>query len=91
MARLAEHVKYNGKAEPAQQLRVAANQAWWEYIPSRVASLRRRLSSVRPHTVSTAAPIERFDAVDSGDEPNNLAAIGSMTAYRSLHSAGTWS
>ena len=30
-------IKYPGGAtEPAQRLRVAANQAWWEYIPSRV-------------------------------------------------------
>ena len=29
-------IKYDGKIEPAQPLRVAANQAWWEYIPSRV-------------------------------------------------------
>ena len=26
-------VKYDGKVEPAQKLRVAANQAWWEYFP----------------------------------------------------------
>ena len=30
-------IQYEGKAEPAQRLRVAANQAWWEYIPSRVS------------------------------------------------------
>ena len=29
-------IKYDNKIEPAQPLRVAANQAWWEYIPSRV-------------------------------------------------------
>ncbi len=29
-------IKYGGKVEPAQALRVAANQAWWEFIPSRV-------------------------------------------------------
>ena len=26
-------IKYDGKTEPAQPLRVAANQAWWEYHP----------------------------------------------------------
>ena len=43
-------IKYDGKIEPAQPLRVAANQAWWEYIPSRVrkASGRGSTSSVRP-------------------------------------------
>jgi hypothetical protein len=30
------------------------------------------------------APINKFDAAGLGDEPNNLAAIGSMTGYRSM-------
>src|SRR5574338_901751 len=29
-------IQYDGDPEPAQELRVVANQAWWEYIPSRV-------------------------------------------------------
>ena len=41
-------IKYNGTPEPAQPLRVAANQAWWEFIPSRVAQgLRTGARSVR--------------------------------------------
>ena len=32
-------IKYDGKSEPAQALRVADNQAWWEYIPSRVRKM----------------------------------------------------
>lgn len=60
-------IKYGGKVEPAQPLRVAANQAWWEYIPSRVKkvsgdgleefgppSVRRRRST--PSTISASAP-----------------------------------
>ena len=77
-------VEYEGKAEPAQALRVAANQAWWEYIPSRV----RKASGSgldrfdAPSVVN--APIPILDANGLGDEPNNLAALGSMTAYRAL-------
>jgi len=77
-------IKFNGKSEPAQPLRVAANQAWWEYIPSRVAkSSGAGLERFDPPRV-VVAPIERIDADGLGDEPNNLAALGSMTAYRSL-------
>lgn len=78
-------IKYGGKVEPAQALRVAANQAWWEYIPSRVAKASGagidRFSAPVVHN----APIKRFDADGLGDEPNNHAALGSMTAYRSMH------
>jgi alkaline phosphatase D len=77
-------IKYNGKSEPAQPLRVAANQAWWEFIPSRVAKAsgpgRERFD---PPAVKVA-PIERVDADGLGDEPNNRAAIASMTAYRAV-------
>ena len=77
-------IKYNGKSEPAQPIRVMANQAWWEYIPSRVAkSSGPGLERFDPPKV-VAAPIERIDADGLGDEPNNRAALASMTAYRSL-------
>jgi alkaline phosphatase D len=77
-------IKYDGKAEPAQALRVAANQAWWEYIPSRVRKVSGpSLEQFSPPAVVNA-PINKFDAAGLGDEPNNLAAIGSMTGYRSM-------
>jgi alkaline phosphatase D len=77
-------IKYEGKAEPAQKLRVDANQAWWEYVPSRVRkSSGTDLTQFAPPTVVNA-PIESFDAHGLGVEPNNLAAIGSMTGYRSI-------
>jgi alkaline phosphatase D len=77
-------IKYAGKVEPAQALRVAANQAWWEYIPSRVAKASGPgLDRFDPPAV-TDAPIERFDAAGLGDEPNNRAALASMTAYRAF-------
>ena len=76
-------VEFGGGVEPAQKLRVAANQAWWEYIPSRVekasGSGLERFSP--PYVVD--APVTEFDADGLGQEPNNLASIGSMTAYRS--------
>jgi alkaline phosphatase D len=77
-------IKYEGKEEPAQGLRVAANQAWWEYIPSRVRKASGAdLTSFAAPKVQTKA-IERFDDDGLGDEVNNRIALGSMTAYRSL-------
>ncbi|MFA6113389.1 MAG: alkaline phosphatase D family protein [Sphingomonas sp.] len=77
-------IKYGGKVEPAQPLRVAANQAWWEYIPSRVRKASGAgLDQFRPPVVTTA-PIEAFDDHGFGTEANNRTAVGSMTAYRAL-------
>jgi alkaline phosphatase D len=71
-----------GPPEPAQALRVAANQAWWEYIPSRVRKASGPgLDRFAPPAV-TNAPITRLDEEGFGDEPNNRVAVGSMTAYR---------
>jgi len=73
-----------GKVEPAQPLRVAANQAWWEYVPSRVrkASGPGR-EQFGPPAVAKAA-IDTFDDHGFGTEPNNRIAVGSMTAYRAF-------
>lgn len=77
-------IKYGGKAEPAQPLRVAANQAWWEYVPSRARKASgTSLDQFDPPAV-VAAPIETFDDHGFGTEPNNRIAIDSMTTYRAL-------
>jgi alkaline phosphatase D len=77
-------IKYGGKSEPAQPLRVAANQAWWEFIPSRVRkSSGSSLDRFAPPNVHVA-PIEHIDDHGLGIEPNNLAALASMTAYRAM-------
>ncbi len=69
---------------PAQTVKVAANQAWFEYQPARVARPGGlSLDRFDPPTVHDA-PIEQYDRDGLGDEPNNLAAIGSLTAYRAL-------
>ncbi|MBS0477697.1 MAG: alkaline phosphatase D family protein, partial [Proteobacteria bacterium] len=78
-------IKYPGSGiEPAQPLRVAANQAWWEYIPSRVAKASGTgLDKFGPPAVAKA-PIETFDDHGFGTEANNRIAVGSMTAYRAM-------
>ncbi len=77
-------IKYDGKVEPAQALRVAANQAFWEYLPSRVRKASGPgLAEFAPPAVVTS-PIDTFDPDGFPTEPNSLAAIGSMTSYRAL-------
>ncbi|VVS98091.1 Phosphodiesterase [Sphingomonas sp. EC-HK361] len=77
-------IKYGETVEPAQPLRVAANQAWWEYIPSRVRKASGPgFEQFGPPAVSKA-PIDAFDDHGFGTEANNRAAVGSMTAYRAL-------
>jgi len=77
-------IQYGPKIEPAQPLRVAANQAWWEYIPSRVAKASGPgLDQFGPPKVVTA-PITKLDDHGFGDEANNRTAVGSMTAYRAM-------
>ena len=77
-------IKYDGKSEPAQSLRVAANQAWWEYIPSRVRKASgpglERFDG--PKVKNT--PITRLDSDGFGDEANNRTAVASMTGYRAV-------
>ena len=77
-------LKLGGKTRPAQTRKVAANQAWFEYQPARIKkSSGARLERFDPpHVVDT--PITRFDAQGLGQEPNNLAAIASLTGYRAL-------
>jgi alkaline phosphatase D len=77
-------VKVGPEARPGQAVKVAANQAWFEYIPARVARPgAASLERFDPPTVTDVA-IERYDDHGLGQEPNNLKAIGSLTAYRAL-------
>jgi len=72
-----------GGLRPAQTRKVAANQAWFEYQPSRVAQPSGRLDQFVAPAVKNA-PIETFDDHGLGLQADNLAAIGSMTTYRRL-------
>jgi alkaline phosphatase D len=76
--------KFNGETRPAQTRKVAANQAWFEYQPAWVRKPGGpSLARFDPPSVQDA-PITRFDDHGLGQEPNNLAAIASLTAYRTL-------
>jgi alkaline phosphatase D len=76
--------KFGGKTRPAQTRKVAANQAWFEYMPARVVKPSGpALERFQPPAV-VDAPIERFDDHGLGQEPNNLRAVESLRAYRAL-------
>jgi alkaline phosphatase D len=76
--------KFEGKTRPAQTRKVAANQAFFEYQPARMAKPSGpSLDRFDPPKVADAA-VTRFDQHGLGLEPNNLAAIASLKGYRAL-------
>ncbi|MEA3064904.1 MAG: alkaline phosphatase [Sphingomonadales bacterium] len=73
-----------GPPRPGQSIKIAANQAWWEYLPSRCKKVSGpSLDRFDPPAVKDVE-IERWDENGLGDEPNNLAAINSLIGYRAL-------
>src|SRR5262249_32517473 len=76
-------VKAGPIERPGQTVKVAANQAWFEFMPARVAAPSGNLEHFGPPTVKDVA-IEKFDDDGLGVEPNNLTAIRSLIAYRAL-------
>jgi len=76
-------VQAGGDPQPGQTVKVAANQAWFEFIPARVAAPSGSLEQFGPPAVKNVK-IETWDGNGLGLEPNNLAAIRSLIAYRAL-------
>jgi alkaline phosphatase D len=76
--------RFGPSVRAAQTRKVAANQAWWEYQPARVTKPGRpSLDTFDPPRV-TDTPVTSFDDHGLGQEANNLAAIASLTTYRTL-------
>lgn len=76
-------VKAGRYERPGQTIKVMANQAWFEYLPARIARPGGTLERFDPPAVKDV-PITEFDSDGLGVEPNNLTAINSLKAYRSL-------
>ena len=72
----------NGEISPAQTLKVAASQAWYEYQPARV----RKAGSGDVFEAPTVEnrPLTDLDARGTGLEPNNLAAIKALQIQRAF-------
>lgn len=76
--------RFGGTNRPAQTRKVAANQAFFEYQPARIKKPSGpSLEQFDPPQV-VDTPVTKFDDHGLGLEPNNLAAIGSLTGYRAL-------
>ena len=69
--------------QPGQTVKVAANQAWFEYIPARVQPPSGSLAEFGKVAVENVK-IDKWDANGLGQEPNNLVAIRSLIAYRTF-------
>ena len=72
-----------GEQRPAQTLKVAANQAWWEFQPARVARLRPDRDRFEAPAVKDT-PITEYDEHGFGRGADNLAAVESLTIYRAF-------
>ena len=66
-------VQAGGPPQPGQTVKVAANQAWFEYIPARVNAPSGTLAEFGPPKVKNVK-IEQWDNNGLGLEPNNLVA-----------------
>jgi alkaline phosphatase D len=69
---------------PAQTRKVAANQAWFEFQPARIAKPGGGELEKFAAPAVVDAPVEKFDQNGIGQEANNLAAIESLKIYRRL-------
>ncbi|HEX3765715.1 MAG TPA: alkaline phosphatase D family protein, partial [Kofleriaceae bacterium] len=87
----ANYTSTMGLDEPDQVRRVAASQAWFEYVPVHLTGIGG-VDGVAPQAHDFAAPTTpvtdaAFTAPNTDnfvDEPNNKAAVGAITIYRSL-------
>ncbi|MEA2207083.1 MAG: alkaline phosphatase, partial [Blastocatellia bacterium] len=76
-------VQAGGAPQPGQTVKVAANQAWFEYVPARVSPPSGSLAEFGAVAVKNVK-IDKWDGNGLGIEPNNLTAIRSLIAYRAL-------
>ncbi|HEY3951265.1 alkaline phosphatase D family protein [Phenylobacterium sp.] len=74
--------KFGKEVVWAQTRKVAANQAWFEYQPARVKQAGTLQQFEGPKVADV--PVTAFDAEGFGLEPNNKAAVESLTGYRAL-------
>lgn len=79
-----QYVAGGGYYAPAQNQKVFANQAWWEFIPAHVQQPGNpKLEKFQaPAVVDT--PMEEFNDDGLSEEPNNLLAINSLKIHRVL-------
>ena len=72
-----------GEQRPAATRKVAANQAWWEYQPARVAQPGANRDRFEAPAVKDS-PITEYDEHGFGRGADNAAAVESLTIYRAF-------
>lgn len=83
------HDTYFRPGIPAQQRKVAANQAWFEFIPAlltnslSVADVANEASDFKSVTVKNT-PYEEYDSAFLNTNRDNQLALSSLTIYRTL-------
>ena len=76
--------------EPSQRRRLAASQAWFEFVPAilddaeDLEGVASEAHDFQPVSVEDAP----YDQVVTVDEPNNVAVISAITRYRRLRFGG---
>ncbi len=77
-----QYVAGGGYSAPAQNQKISANQAWWEFIPAHVTQPGNpRLEHFKaPVVVDT--PLGELNEDGLSEEPNNLMAINSLKIQR---------
>ena len=80
-----QYVAGGGYYAPAQNQKVSANQAWWEFIPARVQQPDNPKLEQFKAPVVVDTPMEEFNDDGLSEEPNNLKAINSLKIQRVLH------
>lgn len=73
---------FNNAPRPAQQIKLAASQAWYEYQPARVTKPGRGDPFEAPQVDNV--PLGDLDDRGLGQEPNNFAAIQALRIYRAF-------
>jgi alkaline phosphatase D len=79
-----QYVAGGGYNAPAQNQKVFANQAWWEFIPARVQQPGNPKLEQFKAPVVVDSPMEQFNEDGLSEEPNNLMAINSLKIQRVL-------
>ena len=75
--------RFGATTIPAQTRKVAANQAWFEFIPARVRTSDGSLAAFAAPAIADR-PVIHFDDAGLGLQPDNLAAIRSLIGYRAF-------
>jgi alkaline phosphatase D len=74
---------FGGKPRAAQTRKAAANQAWWEFQPARVARPGATKDRFEAPAVKDT-PITEYDESGFGLGADNAAAVESLTIYRAF-------